>query len=620
MRGKSRPLGGHPSADVDNVGDLGWRREALRDPRDAHPARLDPHPVQNPEHPQQRRAIHSRRQHHGRSGERGSRVTDDIDPQVIAVPVPATGVVDRQDVGLFLDEHRGKQLRGVSDGDVAERPWWRRLRLVEARVAEPERNCAVDPQGGSGDVELREPPLPQTGGVGGKTALTVRRDNDDDPVPLADTSRQGAAHQQRLVVRVGMERHERVDRAMRLGDGRSPRRPDHSESSPLGQEHMRILHVTDVYLPRLGGIETHVADLARAQRLAGDHVDVLTLTTSPISRGRSVIAPPANASIWAKARFVRQHRTYGRDNGYHVIHVHLSAISPLCFATIAAARTPTLVTVHSLWRRYTALYRAADYAFRWSRFPVIWSAVSESAATAVRRAAARSLEVAVLPNGVDLEAWRGSRSTGEPDHLRIISVMRLAVRKRPLPLLRVLRAVRAAVPAHTRLSATIVGDGPQRVAIQRYLRRHDMTGWVTLTGQLTRPEVAAALASSDVFVAPATLESFGIAALEARAAGLTVVGRANTGLSDFVGAGGVLLDSDRAMSGVLTDLARRLPLVDPGDDRALARLSWVSTVERTRSLYRRAGYREGSHRARALESSSCQGRSYEPILQHTSPA
>lgn len=351
---------------------------------------------------------------------------------------------------------------------------------------------------------------------------------------------------------------------------------------------MRILHVTDVYLPRLGGIETHVADLARAQRLAGDTVDILTLTSSPSSDDCSVIAPPANTNAWAKATFIRRHRTYGRDHGYDVIHVHCSVISPLCFATIAAARTPTLVTVHSLWRRYTALYRTADYALRWSRLPVTWSAVSETAARSVRRAAASPIEVAVLPNGVDLDAWRVARAPREPDHLRIISVMRLAARKRPIPLLKILREVRQAAPTTTQLSATIAGDGPQLARMQRYLRRHNMTGWVTLTGQLARHEVATALANSDVYVAPATLESFGIAALEARAAGLTVIGRANTGLSDFVGNGGVLLDSDQVMTRTLTEMANGAAVADPSDDRLLAPLSWASTIEWTRWLYRQA--------------------------------
>ncbi|NUR89579.1 MAG: glycosyltransferase family 4 protein, partial [Nonomuraea sp.] len=78
------------------------------------------------------------------------------------------------------------------------------------------------------------------------------------------------------------------------------------------------------------------------------------------------------------------------------------------------------------------------------------------------------------------------------------------------------------------------GDGPARGQMQRYLAKHGMTGWVSLPGRYSREEIAKVLDSADVFVAPAPRESFGIAALEARAAGLPVVARAQSGVSDFV--------------------------------------------------------------------------------------
>ena len=62
-------------------------------------------------------------------------------------------------------------------------------------------------------------------------------------------------------------------------------------------------------------------------------------------------------------------------------------------------------------------------------------------------------------------------------------------------------------------------------------------------------EIRDYFAHSDVFVAPANLESFGIAALEARCAGLPVVAKAHTGISEFVthGKEGLLAASDADM-------------------------------------------------------------------------
>ena len=56
---------------------------------------------------------------------------------------------------------------------------------------------------------------------------------------------------------------------------------------------MRILHVSDCYAPRTGGIETQVRDLARAQAAQGHDVHVLTATTGrepSASRSRTPLA------------------------------------------------------------------------------------------------------------------------------------------------------------------------------------------------------------------------------------------------------------------------------------------------------------------------------------------
>lgn len=359
---------------------------------------------------------------------------------------------------------------------------------------------------------------------------------------------------------------------------------------------MRVLHVTDTYLPRRGGIELHVHDLARAQRRAGDDVDVLTVTRArsvePVQSAGALIRPANDADLLDKLRFVLAHRRRGGAGGYDVVHAHCSTFSPLVFATLGAADgLPTAVTAHSLWRRYTPLYRSADYALRWSTWPIAWSAVSEAAAEAVRRAAARPLQVDVVPNGIDPAAWPQRPRMPRPGVLRVISVMRLAPRKRPVALLRILRGAAEALPSGTRIEAVVVGDGPQASSMRRYIARHGMNDIVRLVGHQPRSDIARRLADADVFLAPATLESFGIAALEAAAAGLPVLGRRGTGLAEFVTerSGGMLVDSDDALSRALVATATGRVVLEPADRDAVEALSWPAVVDRTRDLYIRAG-------------------------------
>jgi glycosyltransferase involved in cell wall biosynthesis len=82
--------------------------------------------------------------------------------------------------------------------------------------------------------------------------------------------------------------------------------------------------------------------------------------------------------------------------------------------------------------------------------------------------------------------------------------------------------------------------------------------WVHLPGRVSRDEVRERYAASDVYLSPARLESFGIAALEARTVGLPVIGRQGSGVGEFVtdGVNGRIVDSDEGMALAIADLAR----------------------------------------------------------------
>ena len=382
---------------------------------------------------------------------------------------------------------------------------------------------------------------------------------------------------------------------------------------------MRILHVTDTYFPRLGGIELHVHDLASRQRAGGHDVEILTVTgdrgTTEIPSSLAVHRP-ASTRLTDKFVFGWRARDYARRHGFDVIHAHASTLSPLAYTCLGwSNEIPAVITVHSLWRRYTPLYQGFDAALKWSRWPVVWSAVSHAAAECVSNAATRPFDVPVVPNGIDLARWTNTVRTESPGHLRIVSVMRLAPRKRPMPLMRMLAAVRRALPADVKLSAVIVGEGPAHQEMQQFADRHGMSDWLSLPGHLPRSAIADVLGNADVYVAPATLESFGIAALEARAAGVPVIGRLGTGLSDFIidAEDGVLVASDRAM--VDTRLCgwrkRRNPAAyspfrtgcscSPG--QVLSRRPCSSTVERGQAFPRLCRrQRHGSRRQTRLRS------------------
>ena len=386
---------------------------------------------------------------------------------------------------------------------------------------------------------------------------------------------------------------------------------------------MKIAHVTDCYLPRLGGIELQVHDLASRQASLHE-VTIFTITggsaggsdgaAAGVREGGGVevvnVGSPRRAfgagKVYGSSREPAEKIRYRRARfgpsrvaagDFDIVHVHASSFSPLAFlvARDASRRgVPTVATVHSMWAKATPLFDGADLLCGWGDWPVAWSAVSNAAARPLRDIVGRRGEVTVLANGVDASQWElNNRVVPSPNQLRIVAVSRLAARKRVVQLAHILRRARTILPASVRLNVEILGDGPQMVEMASYLDLHGMAGWVHLRGRASRADIRSVFAGSDLFVAPASLESFGIAALEARAAGLPVLARTRTGVADFIrqGVEGWLVDSDVAMSEMIVSLARSpeiLARVAVHNRVQPAAIDWVAVERSCQRLYERA--------------------------------
>ncbi len=330
-----------------------------------------------------------------------------------------------------------------------------------------------------------------------------------------------------------------------------------------------IVHVTDCFYPRLGGIEIQVEDLARAQRDSGEAVRVITATPSlpdvesdhgfPVHR---VTAPlPWELPVHPRAG-THLDRLFDELRP-DVVHVHVGCVAPFAWSAVRCSLRrglPTVVTVHSMWGRASqAMYRTLDRVTGWSSAPLVLTAVSTAAATLVNLAAP-GVTATVVPNGITPGDWGATPRTeagrpGTPVH--VVAIGRLAPRKEPMTLLKALRVAQSRLGSGVRLRATIAGNGPAGPAMQRYLRRNAMTGWVRLAGRLDRSDIRSLLGSADLFLNPTVRESFGIATLEARAAGVPVVARAGNGIADFIRTGqeGVLGHSVAELIDGLTWLA-----------------------------------------------------------------
>jgi glycosyltransferase involved in cell wall biosynthesis len=377
---------------------------------------------------------------------------------------------------------------------------------------------------------------------------------------------------------------------------------------------VKVALLTDCYLPRLGGIEVQTHDLAAQLQQHGHEVEVFTATPGNRGQRQGVVEQVDGIPVHRMA--VRlpwdlpvnplappEVRRRLRSGNFDVAHVHMGVVSP--FATDLARVAlglglPTAITWHCLMERSQPLFRALGHARRWGERGAALSAVSGVAAASVQTVVgrgARAPEVRVFPNGIDAGLWeppedRPVRGPGDP--VRVVAAMRLARRKRPSAVLAVAAQARALVPPEVPMRLELFGEGPERSRLERFVEQHAMGDWVSLPGRVARDELRRRYWDSDVYLTPARLEAFGIAALEARTAGLPVLARTDTGVGDFVadGVNGVLGADDDALAASLAQLVTDAPLrhrIAHENATVPPPQTWPAVVALAEAEYRRAG-------------------------------
>lgn len=368
---------------------------------------------------------------------------------------------------------------------------------------------------------------------------------------------------------------------------------------------MRILHVTDVYRPRVGGIEVFVEELARRQSAAGHDVTILSPTpgAKEANPGPIEVIRVPNLGPWPLPFLPRRDLHLA---SYDAVHAHLSVVSPFSTRVAKAAvavGAPTIATVHSMWTGREAWVRLVGGIADWGSWAVRWTAVSSVAAASMRSCLGAGTLVDVVPNAVDVDWWRALAPVPEPTRpFTVVAVMRLAGRKRPIPLLEALARMREAVPAAVPLRAVIVGEGPLEDKVRAHVDHLGLGDWVELAGALSRGDIRELYRRADVYAAPCHQESFGIAALEARAAGLPVVAMRSGGVGEFVAHGleGLLCHDDEELSQAFTVLATDVELLRDLAAHNLAhppRMDWQTTLDGFTAAYLRADQNSRSRSA-----------------------
>jgi glycosyltransferase involved in cell wall biosynthesis len=271
-----------------------------------------------------------------------------------------------------------------------------------------------------------------------------------------------------------------------------------------------VVHV--VTTSNFAGVERYVGEVARATAARDWNVTVIggDATRMQASVGSRVRWLPGATGIAAAASLVRS----GRQD---ICHAHMTLGEAVAVAMRRLHRAPIVST------RHFAAHRGASWAGRLLA-PRIGSSLARE--IAVSHFVAERIERrpdAVVPNGVQVSPclWRRESRVA-------LVLQRLEPEKDTLTALRAWEVSRLFEDGW---SLRVVGDGSHRAQIQGWAESRRLPG-VSFVGWTS--DVAGELSRAGLVLAPAPAEPFGLAVLEAMAAGVPVVAAAGGGHCETV--------------------------------------------------------------------------------------
>ena len=176
-----------------------------------------------------------------------------------------------------------------------------------------------------------------------------------------------------------------------------------------------------------------------------------------------------------------------------------------------------------------------------------------SAVLAVSRALAKNMRAnTIVPNIVDTARFAPKKIVHE--RFTFVSAGNLIPVKNMAGLLRAFAAL------HGEPRLIIFGDGPESGALRTLCAELGLYSRVSFRGHCPREELAEAYAAADCFVLASRSETFGVAYIEAMAAGLPVIATRCGGPEDFVTEeNGILIpaDDESALTGAMERMMLR---------------------------------------------------------------
>lgn len=391
-----------------------------------------------------------------------------------------------------------------------------------------------------------------------------------------------------------------VRRSRRFGTGVSVKRTDNQEDQVERIRVLRIAHssLTPALRARERGLARRYPDVdlevVTTERWREAEVDVAATADDlfPVTTARTHLSKHIQLFAYDPRPIIaalRRHRPHLIDVNHEPYSVACAEVLTLC-GWFAPQATIVMQTNQNIFRNYPPPFNWFEQrAFR--RVAAAYGC-SETVREVLRAKGFKKL-APVIPFGVNIESFRPRRAvSGAPGVLTIGYVGRMLPGKGLNVLTEALRKL-----ASEKWRLLLVGDGPEREAVERSLASAGLLERVQFTGAVSYDAVPEFYQQMDVLVMPTQTtkrirEQFGRVLVEAMASGVPVIGSTCGAIPEVIDDAGLVVpegDADalaNALRRVLNDDDLREHLARAGRTRAERHYSWDRVADRTYELFR----------------------------------
>lgn len=317
---------------------------------------------------------------------------------------------------------------------------------------------------------------------------------------------------------------------------------------------MKILLTSDWNMEAVNGVVTSVLNLRRGLEARGHEVRILTLSPNAHSWEKDGVTYIGSVNVGRVYPGARLRTALGSAYIRDLLRWHPDVVHSNCeFSTFFMARhiserlnIPLVHTYHTVYADYTHYFCPSEnigqhLVEKFSR----WIAGRTDCVIVPSEKVARLLTgynveapIYVIPTGIEQSRFTATaadgaavrRELGIPeDRLVLVSVGRLAKEKNFGELIHLMTGMEA-LP----VTLLLVGDGPDREALERRARDLGVTDRVVFAGMVPPEEVGRYYKAGDLFVSASTSETQGLTYFEALASGLPMLCRKDDCLEEIV--------------------------------------------------------------------------------------